>query len=680
MKYLFFSGLLMIMIGHLQSAEIDVLPRPAEFEFTGGKFILDSTFTVRIEKDSERILKAADRFLRRLSGRTGLFFDFDRPATPDTMAALMISAKQQVRQLAPGINESYSLTVRPDNIQIVAETDIGALYALETLLQLLRVEDGNYCFPAVQITDSPRFAWRGLMIDASRHFMPVEVIKRNLDGMVAVKLNVFHWHLSDDQGFRVESKIFPDLQLKGSDGFYYTRDQVRDIISYAAERGIRVVPEFDVPGHATAMIIAYPELGSGPPPESIERKWGIFYQALNPAKEYTYKFLDQLFGEMSLLFPDKYFHIGGDELEQENEHEATHWNENKGIQNFKKKRGIKNNAELQAYFNSRILKSLSKYGKIMVGWDEILDEHMPHSIVIQSWRGRESMERAAKLGYQSILSNGYYIDLIYPASDHYLNDPLPENTQLTTDQQKLILGGEATMWAEFVSPETIDSRIWPRSAAIAERFWSPVYVNDVRDMYRRLDIINVLLEEQGLTHIRNREMMLRRLTANQNTEPLKILVDVIEPLKQYRRGSERSYTSYSPLTRVADVAVPDARSARIFRSLVDAYINSGACDTAVKNEIIAWLQLWSKNHDLLKPIIDQSPILKEIETLSEDLSAIAKTGLLAIELAEKKETGEREWSDKSLEMIKRAGRYRGQTELMIIDALKELVQLTVSPD
>ncbi len=676
MKILFFIGLLMIVIGHTQPAEIDVMPLPAEFEFTGGKFILDSTFTVKIDRDSERIIKAADRFLRRLSGRTGLFFDFNSGAA----ASLVISAKQQAVRPAAEINESYNLTVRPDKIEISAETDIGALYALETLLQLLRVEDENYCFPAIQIKDRPRFTWRGLMIDASRHFMPVEVIKRNLNGMLAVKLNVFHWHLSDDQGFRVESKKFPDLHLKGSDGLYYTQNQVRDIITYAAERGIRVVPEFDVPGHATALIMAYPKLGSGPPPESIERKWGIFYQALNPASEYTYEFLDQLFGEMSSLFPDKYFHIGGDELENGDGHEARHWNENEEIQNFKKEQGIKNNAELQAYFNSRILKCLSKYGKILVGWDEILHENMPQNIVIQSWRGRESMEKAAKMGYQSILSNGYYIDLIYPASDHYLNDPLPDDTALTPDQKKLILGGEATMWAEYISPETIDSRIWPRTAAIAERFWSPAHIKDVKDMYRRLDIISFLLEEHGLTHIKNREMMLRRLTANQNTEPLKILVEVIEPLKQYKRGSERSYTSYSPLTRVVDVAVPDARAARIFQNLVEAFVNSGTKDAAAKEEIIAWLLLWSKNHDHLKPVIDKSPILKEIESLSEDLSAIAKTGLQALELAEKKRTGDREWLNRSLEMLERAGRSRGQTELMIVSTIVKLVQSSASPD
>ena len=676
MKILLLLGLLMTVTGHAQPAEIDVIPRPAEFKFTGGKFILDSTFTVKIDRDSERIVKATDRFLRRLSGRTGLFLDFNSAAT----ASLVISAKRQTEQPAARINESYNLTVRPDKIEISAETDIGALYALETLLQLLRVEDENYCFPAIQIKDSPRFTWRGLMIDASRHFMPLEVIKRNLDGMLAVKLNVFHWHLSDDQGFRVESKKFPDLQLKGSDGLYYTQNQVRDIITYAAERGIRVVPEFDVPGHATALIMAYPKLGSGPPPESIERKWGIFYQALNPASEYTYEFLDQLFGEMSSLFPDKYFHIGGDELEHGDEHEARHWNENEEIQNFKKEQGIKNNAELQAYFNSRILKYLSKYGKILVGWDEILHENMPQNIVIQSWRGRESMEKAAKTGYQSILSNGYYIDLIYPASEHYLNDPLPADIALTPGQKKLILGGEATMWAEYISPETIDSRIWPRTAAIAERLWSPAHINDVKDMYRRLDILSFLLEEHGLTHIKNREMMLRRLTADQHTEPLKILVEVIEPLKQYKRGSERSYTSYSPLTRVVDVAVPDARAARIFRNLVEAYVNSGTKDAAAKEDIIAWLLLWSKNHDNLKPVIDKSPILKEIESLSEDLAAIAKTGLQAMDLAEKKRTADPEWLNRSWERLERAGRSRGQTELMIVGAIEMLVHSSASPD
>ena len=196
--------------------------------------------------------------------------------------------------------------------------------------------------------------------------------------------------------------------------------------------------------------------GSGPAAQGIERKWGISYQALNPVSEYTYTFLDKLFEEMAAIFPDKYFHIGGDELEHGDYHEAKHWNENEEIQNFMIKNGIKDNSALQAYFNSRLLKILTKHGKTVVGWDEIFHPTMPNNIVIQSWRGKDALVESAKQGFNSILSNGYYIDLIQPTDFHYLNDPLPEDVDLSETERKRILGGEATMWGEFVTPETID--------------------------------------------------------------------------------------------------------------------------------------------------------------------------------------------------------------------------------
>jgi hexosaminidase len=502
--------------------------------------------------------------------------------------------------------------------------------------------------------------------------MPVEVIKRNLDGMAAVKMNVFHWHLCDDQGFRVESKVWPKLHELGSDGFYYTQTQIREVIGYAEERGIRVIPEFDVPGHATSWIAAYPELGSAPGPYPIERKWGIFYPVLNPVKEFTYEFLDKFFGEMARLFPDPYFHIGGDEIEHDDYHKAKHWNENPEIQAFKNKNNIKDNAALQAYFNSRVLKTLTKHGKIMVGWDEILHGTMPTNIVIQSWRGRESMVKAAQMGYQSILSNGYYIDLIQPTDFHYLNDPLPADTPLTPEQQKKILGGETTMWAEFVTPETVDSRIWPRTAAIAERFWSPREVNDVDDMYRRLEKISLQLEEHGLTHENNYGMMLRRLTRGHDLTALKNLVDVIEPVKIYTRNRLRPHTSYSPLTRVVDAARPDASVARNFRKLVDRYLENRNSDHS-NTQLHSWLELWQNNHaDLLKTI-KFSPVLAEIESLSKDLSEIAGIGLEALNMLESQQQASEVWKKEKLAVLEKAKAPRGQAELMVVSALEKLV-------
>ena len=256
------------------------------------------------------------------------------------------------------------------------------------------------------------------MIDVGRHFMPIPVIERNLDAMEAVKLNVFHWHLSDDQGFRVESEKFPLLQQKGSDGFFYTRAQVRQVIEYARDRGIRVVPEFDMPCHTTAWFAGYPQLASGKGPYQIARNWGVLDAAMDPTQQSTYQFLNPFIGEMAALFPDSYFHIGGDECD------GKEWDANPRIQAFMHAHGLRDNAALQAYFTGRVQKLVAAHHKIMEGWDEVLQPTTPKDVLIQSWRGQTALAIAAKQGNRGILSTGYYIDLNQPASEHYLVDPL----------------------------------------------------------------------------------------------------------------------------------------------------------------------------------------------------------------------------------------------------------------
>jgi hexosaminidase len=562
-------------------------------------------------------------------------------------------------------DESYRLNVNESGIKLEAVTDIGALRGMETFLQLVTADEKGYYLPAVEINDAPRFPWRGLLIDACRHFMPVEVIKRNLDGMAAVKLNVMHWHLSEDQGFRVECKTWPKLHEIGSDGDYYTQDQIRDIIRYAGDRGIRVVPEFDLPGHATSWLAAYPEYASLPGPYSVERGWGVCDPTFNPAKEETYQFLDAFFKEMAQLFTDEYMHIGGDE------NNGNQWNANPDIQAFMKKNKLADNHALQAYFNQRLLKILAANGKKMIGWDEILHPDLPKNIVIQSWRGGNFLVEASAKGYQTMLSNGYYIDLIQPTDYHYLNDPYPEGVVLTDAQKKLILGGEATMWAESVNWETVDSRIWPRTAAIAERLWSPAFVKDVDDMYRRLETVSFRLEELGLTHEKNYAMMLRRLTNNGDTHALRALVDVIEPVKIYQRNQLREHYQQSPLTRVVDAARPDQKTARHFRNLVDRFIKSRDAQFAM--EIESWLILWRDNHSRLLHVISKNPALLEIETLSSDLAEVSVAGLEALQLILEKKGGDEQWREEKLALVKKAQTPHGQAELMILPAIGALI-------
>jgi hexosaminidase len=644
-----------------------LLPFPKSITTTESNFKLDKNFTVHYLHKSLRINNAANRFLIRLAKRTGIFFEtpIAKKKGDSLKPSLMIDIKR-IGKLKLNEDESYNLTITSKRLILQAETDIGALRGMETLLQLLQADENGYFFPAVEINDSPRFPWRGLLIDVCRHFMPVEVIKRNLDGMAAVKMNVFHWHLSEDQGFRVESKVFPKLTELGSDGLYYTQEQIKEIIHYANERGIRVIPEFDIPGHATAMLAAYPELASKKGEYKIEREWGIFDPTLNPASDKTYEFLDKLFGEMTSLFPDEYFHIGGDE------NNGKQWDANENIQAFMKANNIKDNHALQAYFNNRVLKILTKYNKKMVGWDEILHEDMPNNIVIQSWRGKKALVEAAEKGYQVILSNGYYIDLMQPTSYHYLNDPLPKGIKLDEDKKKYVLGGEATMWAEMISPETIDSRIWPRTAAIAERLWSPQEINNVNDMYKRLDRISYLLEQVGLTHIKNYGMMLRRLTNNNGTEPLDILIQTIEPVKIYKRNALRKQNQQTPLTRVVDAATADAKTAREFENLVDSYLADKKLDMNKHKALVKQLEIWKNNHAKLLPVIKRSPILKEIEPMSKKLSELSALGLEILSYKEVHQSITEDLFNNGTEIINKAKVPVAQTELMITSSIEKL--------
>jgi hexosaminidase len=636
---------------------LDLMPAPAKLTAADGKFRVTDAFYVAGEGETgARARNAAARFMSRLSGRTGLFFkqDFLLSQAPGDAVSLAYAC-ERAGKLEPNEDESYRLAVGSGRMSLTAKTDFGVLRGLETLLQLLSSDGEGYYFPCVEVQDAPRFTWRGLMIDAGRHFMPVDMVKRTLDGMAAVKLNVLHWHLSEDQGFRVECKTFPKLHRLGSDGFYYTQDQIRDVIAYAAERGIRVMPEFDIPGHSTSWFAAYPEYASGTGPYAIERKFGIFSPAFDPTEERTYRFFDGFLKEMAALFPDPYFHIGGDEVE------GGEWKANPKIQAFMKKNGIPDNQALQAHFNKRIRK--------------IFQPGMPTNIVIQSWRGKEALIESAKMGYQGLLSNGYYIDLCQPAFEHYLNDPVAEDAPLTEDQKKLVLGGEATMWAELVTPETVDSRIWPRTAAIAERFWSPPSVKDVEDMYRRMNIISLELEENGLRHLSYQAMMLRRLSGKECTAALKTLADVTEPLKRYARHEQATYTFLSPYTRFVDACQPESMTARRFRGSVDQFLRTK--DKAMAGEIKASLVRWRDNAKELAPVIAGAPALAEVAPLSDALALAAGTGLRALELVVAGGTTDRPWADKALEALAEAKKPKAHAELAILSAVEALVKAAV---
>ena len=671
LPFIFIMQLFAMQIQAQPLPQLNLMPLPAKVDIGNGQLQIDPAFSVAITgHDGGLLRRAVERFLSRLRGETGMTA-LDMSVAKLPPATLVV----EVEQPGEGIqsaeeDESYTLTTSATGARLHARTELGAMHGLQTFLQLVEATPAGFAVPVVSIQDVPRFPWRGLMIDASRHFMPMDVIERNLDGMEAVKLNVLHWHLSDDQGFRVESKKFPKLQELGSDGLYYTQKEIREVIAYARDRGIRVVPEFDIPGHTTALLTAYPEFASAPGPFKIERNWGVFNPTLDPTREATYKFLDALIGEMAALFPDHYFHIGGDEVN------GKEWNANANIREFKRAHHLATNDDLQAYFNQRVERIVTKYGKTMIGWDEILRPNLPKSAVIQSWRGAQSLADAAKQGHRGILSAGFYLDLVWPASQHYVVDPMPPATAgLTTEEQKRILGAEACMWAEYVSSENVDSRIWPRTAAIAERFWSPQSVQDIPSMYRRLEVVSRQLDGMGLTHDASYPIMLRRIAGEDDIANLRTLADVVEPTKGYTRMKTAVVkpSALVPLNRLVDAARPESVTARHFAETVDAFL-ANPSDANIKSSIEGMLNQWHAAALALPPLEDKSFLMKELTPVSQSLSAVSDAGLQALQHFGENSASAQEWKTQQLSVLDAASQTQAQVTLAIVPAIRKLVE------
>lgn len=651
MKYLFvllLAGL--TSSAQIQKEQLNLMPWPQNVVINEGNFALNKNFKVNITGNpNPRIFGGVTRFLRRLDGRAGLFFEqgFISKLNEFPAANLQINC-QKNGNIGLYEDESYHLDIKQNQITIEASSDLGALHGLETLLQMLQNDSRSFYFPIAQISDFPRFTWRGLMIDASRHFQPIDVIKRNIDALAAMKMNVFHWHLVDDQGWRIETPKHPKLIELASDGLYYTQEEIRNVVKYADERGVLIVPEIDVPGHGSAILTAYPEIGSkvmaltaGTSEKNIqgtaiatygiERNAGIFSPTLDPSNPKTYELLRELFDEVCPLFPGAYFHIGGDE------NEGKDWDANPKIQEFKKKHKLVTNHDLQTYFTMQLVPMLKKHGKQLMGWEEIMTKGMSKDAIIHSWRGPnegvpagESLVNAVKNGYKTVLSNGYYIDLMYPIESHYLNDPMPKGVELTTDEKARILGGEATMWTELATPTTIDSRLWPRTAAVAERLWSAESINDVANMRKRLETVSFRLEELGMTHIKNRAVILRNIVNNQNIESINEFSNVCEPLKGYSRnkgGTE--YQMYSPLTLFADACSSDANDVAPFEEVVNEYLSNKSPEN--KSKVAAFLSKWVAVNKGLNELGENAPLVQPILPLAKKLNDASQQLLLVLE-------------------------------------------------
>jgi len=511
---------------------LPLVPLPAEISAKGGTLILKDTTIISLPDDAGEVLKAtAAIFAEKAARRYGTSFELKANGPCDAEVLVgerAVECGEAERPSEWQSDEAYTLRVS-ERVVLMAGNPHGFHNGFATLLQLLN-DSGE--IPKVEIKDSPRFGWRGMLLDSSRSFLPTDVIKRYIDILSELKINRFHWHIVDDQGWRIESQVYPRLHQVGgivsnmndkklkslaevqfdehgrrmespryssieeaaSSRGYYTQEELREIVEYAKARHVMVVPEIDIPGHSSAMLAAYPELSCSGEPVPVRQGPGIYATALCPAKEEVYEFLDNLFAEIADIFPAPYVHIGSDEVL------ATDWLDYPGNRKLMEEYGYEDKHDLQAHFVRRVDKILEKHNRTMIAWDEIT-HYAPDGVIIQAWRKHEYARIAAEDGHDSVISpvTHCYIDypqLSFTLKNLYGFEPIPEG--LDSSLHHHILGGEVNLWGERVTLANIDSKAFPRVIAHSEVMWSQKEDRDWDNFTDRLDRLQKDMERRGV--------------------------------------------------------------------------------------------------------------------------------------------------------------------------------------
>lgn len=681
-------------------ARLSLMPLPRQVTMGSGEFAVGPGFKIEVQSDptDQSMREAAEQYGQSIARRAGsavpVKFTGAGTAASAGVMRVVVHASAAMRI---GVDESYTLTVTKEGARLEAATGVGALRGFATLRQLVQQDGKRVFLPVVTISDTPRYPWRGLMIDVARHFIPMEVLKRNIDAMELVKLNVLHLHLSDNEGFRVESHLFPKLQGEGSNGEFYTQDQIRELIRYASMRGILIVPEFDMPSHAKSWFAGYPELSSSPgpfkpgplTPEGLSPKASINEvlavmqtvkaPAFDPTLETTYTFLDKFIGEMAGLFPSPYIHIGADE------NNGAVWLANPAIVAFMKEHKLADAPALQAYFVSRVQALVEKHGKQVAAWEEAYVPDQFHNAIFEAWipfAKSGLLGSPLNNGNKVLVSVGFYLDLGLPAYVHYLNEAVPATAN--AEAETSLLGGEAAMWTELADGSNLEARIWPRAGAVAERLWSPAGGLDVPEMYRRLFRLSAELDREGVHNLADYNEQVKRLAGRLPVEPVKTLLDVLTPLKGYKRhmlaGYIRATTGRDvvPFDHVADVVLVDSEAKREFRAALASWLKTH--DATSEVALRGWLTLWAKNDAALAPYMAQADGLKEVAGHAQQLAAVAAAGLKALDQRDKGEALSAGQLAEADALLKAADTNDGETEIAVLPELEALFHGSLAPE
>jgi hexosaminidase len=494
--------------------ELAVIPTPRRLEHLAGCYTVAPGCFISVSPLAPESLEQADRFAGWLGRATG----FCLPVTADgpEPGGIRIHLLEETGGFE---DESYELTVRPNGVELRARSAAGIHNGLQTFRQLLPPEieaaptagtGRNWSLPAVRIEDGPICRWRGLLLDCCRHFIPKPLIKKVIATIARYKLNRFHWHLTEDQGWRLEVRRFPRLTEVGAwrqapdgtvHGGYYTHEDVREIVAFAAERAVTVVPEIEMPGHCRAALAAYPELSCRGRSLPVPTEWGIFEDVFCLGSDEVLDFLQEILVEVMELFPGRVIHCGGDECPPDR------WRECPRCRKRLRAEGLREVRQLQGWFTGEMARLLQRYGRRLAGWDEILAGPVPPGAIVQAWQGSDAAVAAARAGHEVIHSptSSAYFD--YPLEKIDLEtvfgfDPIP--TELVGPERDRILGGECNLWTERAPADTIESKLFPRLLAMAERLWSPRGTVDysgfrekVRRHYRRLDLLGIRYGPEG---------------------------------------------------------------------------------------------------------------------------------------------------------------------------------------